>query len=211
MRIFIKRKAYGEREILKNVEICLSDGEILCLLGASGAGKTTVLKILAGLTEFEGELENIPKRVGYLFQEPRLLPNLTVEENLAFVGGKAEEITEILHAVELSSLAKKRPRELSGGDKQRVAIARAFLSSSPLLLLDEPFTALDTALKMRLTELFLKLCKEKRRTAIFVTHDLNEAFAVGDRIAVLKNGSIAVCVPSSQDGAKTQALDCLMN
>ncbi len=211
MRIFIKRKAYGEREILKDVEISLADGEILCLLGASGAGKTTILKILAGLTDFDGEIENIPERVGYVFQEPRLLPHISVEENLSFVGGKAKEIAEILQAVELSSFAKKRPSELSGGEKQRVAIARAFLSPSPLLLLDEPFTALDTALKMHLTELFLRLCKEKGRTAVFVTHDLNEAFTVGDRIAVLKNGSIALCVPSTQDGAKTQALDCLMN
>jgi len=209
MRIFIRRKAYGEREILKDVELTLDNGQILCLLGASGAGKTTVLKILAGLTEFEGELNGVPKRVGYIFQEPRLLPNLTVEENLAFTGGNAEEIAEILRAVELSELAEKRPKELSGGEKQRVAIARAFLTETNLLLLDEPFTALDTALKLRLTELFLNLCKEKGKTAVFVSHDLDEAFAVGDKIAVLKDRSIALCLSANEPGAKEKTLELL--
>jgi len=210
MRAFIAQKKYGDRVVLENVELALEDGEILCLLGVSGAGKTTVLKILAGLTEFEGKLDGVPKRVGYLFQEPRLLPNLSVEENLAFTGGDREKIAEVLELVQLSAHAKKRPKELSGGEKQRVAIARAFLAKSDLLLLDEPFTALDTALKMRLTDLFLALAKEKKKTAVFVTHDLDEAFAVGDKIAVLKDGSIALEIAVSEERAKEKVLSVLL-
>ncbi len=183
-------KAYGEQKVFENFALTIDEGEILCVLGESGCGKTTLLNALANLTEFQGETENLPKQVGYIFQEPRLLPNLSVEGNLKYALEKVsqEQIDEILQKTEIISLRHKRPKELSGGEKQRVAVARAFLSDAPLLLLDEPFSSLDTALKIRLCNVFVKLWEEKRPTVVFVTHDLEEALMLGHRIIVLKKG-----------------------
>ena len=144
-------KSYNEKQVFDNLTLDIHEGEILCVLGESGGGKTTLLNILAGLIPYDGEVENAPSNVGFIFQEPRLLPNLTVEGNLLYAGGKSEQIEEILRKTELLSLRNKRPKELSGGEKQRVAIARAFLSDAKLLLLDEPFSSLDTALKIRIS------------------------------------------------------------
>ncbi len=210
MKIENLRKAYGEQVVFDGFDLEIREGEILCLLGPSGVGKTTLLKILAGLTPYEGRLDGIPERVGYIFQEPRLLANLTVRENLAFTGGEAKKIGEMLEEVGLSAHADKRPKMLSGGEKQRVAIARAFLSDSPLLLMDEPFSALDTALKMRLTDLFLRIWEKEKRTALFVTHDLGEALAVGHRIVVLKKGAAALDIRADEENAKEKLLECLM-
>lgn len=185
-------KSYGQQVVFDKLDLEIAEGEILCILGESGGGKTTLLRILAGLTEYEGTLSNLPKSVAYIFQEPRLLPNLTVEENLQYAGGRVENIEEILQKTELVSLRKKRPKALSGGEKQRVAIARAFLSDAPLLLMDEPFSSLDTALKIRLIDVFSRLWKEQKKTVIFVTHDLEEAWMLGQRIVVLRQGKIAL-------------------
>ena len=170
-------KAYGPQRVFENFSLEIEDGKILCVLGESGGGKTTLLNILAGLVPFSGNLSGVPKRVSYIFQEPRLLPNMTVKQNLAYAGGASEKIDDILEKTELIKCANKRPGELSGGEKQRVSIARAFLIPSELLLMDEPFSSLDTALKIRLTEVFARLWKSlpEKRTAVFVTHDLEEA------------------------------------
>jgi sulfonate transport system ATP-binding protein len=188
-------KSYGEKKVLDRLELDVREGEILCLLGASGSGKTTLLNILAGLTQYEGEVENLPKKVGYIFQEPRLLPNLTVVENLRYAGGRDEFIDEILQKIGLAEHREKRPSALSGGEKQRVAIARAFLSDSPLLLLDEPFSSLDTALKIRLSEVFAEHWREQRRTAIFVTHNVEEAWMLAHRVVMIKDGKAAMEIP----------------
>ena len=167
------------------------------MLGESGGGKTTLLNILAGLTDFSGTLSGVPARAAYIFQEARLLPNLTVRQNLEYAVGRHEKIGEILERTELSACADKRPDALSGGEKQRAAIARAFLAPARLLLMDEPFSSLDTALKIRLTGVFAQLwtaSAEEKRTAIFVTHDLEEALMLADRIVVLKKGKIAADV-----------------
>lgn len=156
-------KSYGAKTVFENFMLDIKDGEILCVLGKSGSGKTTLLNILAGLTEFLGQTEGVPQRVGYIFQEPRLLPNLTVAENLAYIGATDSAIEEILSKTELIALKDKRPKALSGGEKQRVSIARAFLTDAPLLLLDEPFSSLDTALKIRLSRAFAELWKEKKK------------------------------------------------
>ncbi len=190
MRICVS-KSYGTKRVFDKFTLGIEDGEILCVLGRSGSGKTTLLNILAGLTEFEGTTEGLPERVGYIFQEPRLLPNLTVAENLAYIGATDGEIRGILRKTELFALKDKRPKELSGGEKQRVAIARAFLSDAPLLLLDEPFSSLDTALKIRLSRVFAELWKEKKRTAVFVTHDIEEAWALAHRIVMIKDGKLS--------------------
>lgn len=182
-------KTYGEKKIFENLALEFADGEVVCVLGASGVGKTTLLRILAGLTSYEGEVDGLPARVGYAFQEPRLLPHLTVEENLSYAG--ARNFERVLETTELSAHKRKYPRELSGGEKQRAALARAFAVDAPLLLLDEPFSSLDTALKIRLWSVFARLWEEKKPTAVLVTHDLEEAWALGQRIVVLKDGKIA--------------------
>lgn len=184
-------KSYGEQVVFKNFSLDIQEGEILCVLGESGGGKTTLLNILAGLIPYNGERKNIPNSVGYIFQEPRLLPNLTVEGNLRYAGGNMERMEEILRKTELSALRNKRPGELSGGEKQRVSVARAFLSEAQLLLLDEPFSSFDTGLKVRIAKVFASLWKERKPTAVFVTHDLEEACMLGSRVIVLKNGQIA--------------------
>ena len=190
MRLEIS-KSYGEQVVFDKFSLDIKEGEILCVLGESGGGKTTLLKALAGLMDYDGKAENVPENIGYIFQEPRLLPNLTVEQNLAYAGGEMRAIEEVLQKTELFDMRHKRPKELSGGEKQRVSIARAFLSNAPLLLLDEPFSSLDTALKIRLSRVFADLWQEKRPTVVYVTHDIEEACMLGQRIVVLKNGEIA--------------------
>ncbi len=188
-------KSYGEKKVFENFELEIKEGEILCVLGESGGGKTTLLNILAGLIGCEGECLDVPKKVGYIFQEPRLLSNLTVAENLRYAGGRDEDIDEILQKTEILELKNTRPTKLSGGERQRVSIARAFLSDAPLLLLDEPFSSLDTALKLRLLEVFAKLWREKKKTAVMVTHDIEEACALAQRVVVLKGGKIVLDIP----------------
>ena len=189
-------KSYSTRKIFEEFSLPIEDGKILCILGESGGGKTTLLNILAGLTSYRGTLSGVPEQVSYIFQEPRLLPNLTVRGNLRYAGGGKKEIDDILEKTELTHCANKRPGTLSGGEKQRVSIARAFLIPSPLLLMDEPFSSLDTALKIRLAGVFAKLWTEEKnagilRTAVFVTHDLEEALMLADRVVVLRKGRIA--------------------
>ena len=185
-------KSYGKQVVFDGLKLEIKHGEILCVLGESGGGKTTLLNILAGLTAYDGEIDGAPKKVGYIFQEPRLLPNLTVEENLRYVGGSAEKIDELLQKTELTACRDKKPRALSGGEKQRVAIARAFLSGGDVLLLDEPFSSLDTPLKIRLAGVFATLWKSARKTAVFVTHDIEEACMLAHRVVVLRDGKIAL-------------------
>ena len=183
-------KSYGEKKVFENLELEIPEREILCVLGESGVGKTTLLNILAGLTDYTGEITDKPERVSYVFQEPRLLPNLTVADNLRFAGAREEELDETLLAVGLSEHKHKRPSALSGGEKQRVSLARAFLFHAPLLLLDEPFSSLDLSLKTRIWELLAKLWEKEKPTTVLVTHDLEEAWALGHTIVVLKGGKI---------------------
>ena len=185
-------KSYGENKVFENFALEIPEGEILCVLGESGCGKTTLLNILSGLTEYEGSIVPAVQKAACVFQEARLIPNLTVEENLRYVGGRYALTEEILQKTELFELKDKRPKELSGGEKQRVSFARAFLVDAPLLLLDEPFSALDTARKIRLVKVFCELWKEKKPTVVFVTHDLEEAFMLAHRVVVLKGGQV-VC------------------
>ncbi|HIX46860.1 MAG TPA: ATP-binding cassette domain-containing protein [Candidatus Borkfalkia faecigallinarum] len=181
---------YGALTVYENFSLSLEEGKIACILGTSGCGKTTLLNMLAGLVPFSGAI--VPMQpCSYIFQQPRLVPNLTVEGNLRLVCRDAARIRDMLGRVGLADKAKAYPVELSGGQAQRVSIARAFLHPSSLLLMDEPFSSLDTALKIRLMRLFAEIWREERRTVLFVTHDVEEAYMLAHRALVLRGGKIA--------------------
>ena len=197
-------KQYRGTRALDDLSLDIEEGKITAVLGESGAGKTTLLSCIMGLLPFEGEIDGVsgkkPKRrkdCSYLFQDALLLPNLTAEENIAFVlpTGMGERIKEILARVGLEGKEKAYPHELSGGEKQRVSIARAFLYPHTLLLMDEPFSSLDLALKRSLMELVRKLREEEGGTVLFVTHDVQEAAFLAERALVLHRGKLIGDLP----------------
>lgn len=183
-------KTYPQKSVFKDFEMQIKDGEIVCILGSSGVGKTTLLNALARLIDFEGELEGVPEKVSYVFQTPRLLPHLTVKQNLfyALEGVREEKIMEMLKKSYLLECQDRKTKLLSGGERKRVSLARAFLSDAKLLLMDEPFNSVDTALKLRLISLFAKLWQAEKKTVVLVTHDIEEALMLADKIVVLKQG-----------------------
>ncbi len=183
----------GQLDVFEQFNLELPEREITAILGPSGCGKTTLLNILAGfLRQEEGEIIGRPKRVSYLFQEPRLLPWRTVEHNIRLVlqgeGSEPEKQIEAaehyLELVGLGAFGNYYPHELSGGMRQRAAIARAFASHSQMLLMDEPFQALDLDLRISLVNSFIRLWEEYPKTTVFVTHDIQEALIVADQIVV---------------------------
>ncbi|MCI0468330.1 MAG: ATP-binding cassette domain-containing protein [Beijerinckiaceae bacterium] len=185
----VLRTASGQmRVILRDVAFRLRQGEICALLGPSGCGKTTLLRIISGLdSDFEGRVHiPWPHRIGMVFQEPRLLPWRTVAQNLSLAGCASRgEADEIASALQLSKHLDHFPGELSLGLARRAAIARAFAVKPDLLLLDEPFVSLDAALAARLREELLALVLKRRAATLHVTHDIDEAISIADRIIVL--------------------------
>ncbi|MGH6934717.1 MAG: ABC transporter ATP-binding protein [Methylocella sp.] len=183
------RTASGQtRVILHDVAFDLRKGEICALLGPSGCGKTTLLRIISGLdSDFEGRIVlPSPHKIGMVFQEPRLLPWRSVVQNLRLGGSSSEnDLAEIVAALRLSQHLDHFPGELSLGLARRVAIARAFAVKPDLLLLDEPFVSLDAALAAQLREELLALVVKRKATTLIVTHDVEEAIALADRIIVL--------------------------
>ena len=181
-------KKYGELSVYDNFNLSIAEGKIVSVLGESGSGKTTLLNCIAGLTSFEG---SIPKlKCSYVFQSPRLVPNLTVKENLKLVCKDENMIMNMLAKVHLEDKADSYPIKLSGGQAQRVSLARAFLFESDIVLMDEPLSSLDLRLKKEIIDLFLSIWQDDKRTAVFVTHDIDEALYVAHRIMVLRNGEI---------------------
>lgn len=188
-------KSFSKLEVFSDFSLEIHKEEVLCLLGPSGCGKSTLLKILAGLLPYSGQISGLDINVSYVFQEARLLPWLTVYENLVYVldghvDNLEKHITDNLEKVDLLDFKDAFPNQLSGGMKQRVSLARAFAMPHELLLLDEPFQGLDDALKDQLMTLLETLIKQDSKTVIMVTHGINEAKRLGNRIVKLKGKPI---------------------
>ena len=185
--------AYPEKEIYKKFNAEFLGGKINVVLGASGVGKTTLLNALTGLSGFDGEIENMPKNVSYIFQSDRLVKTISVEKNLDFVlknaisdkTARKNAIYDMAKLLEISDVLKRLPTEISGGQAQRVQMARAFLYPSEVMLLDEPFKGLDVSLKTRSIKKFLELWGRDGRTVVLVTHDVYDALLMGDKVFVL--------------------------
>ena len=203
----------GAAKILDDINLEIFKGEILILLGESGCGKTTTLKLINRLIEpttgeviVEGKATtdwdaiNLRRRIGYVLQETGLFPHFSVAENVALVPNlenweeakKRSRTSEMLELVGLNpqKFADRYPHELSGGQRQRVGVARALAANPDLLLLDEPFGALDAITRVNLQKEFAALVRNLGKTAVFVTHDLHEAFVLGTRICLMDKGRI---------------------
>jgi osmoprotectant transport system ATP-binding protein len=201
------------KTLLSNLNLRVQAGEVLVLLGRSGSGKTTTMKLINRLidpTAGEVRVERMPtvewdpirlrRRIGYVIQEVGLFPHLTVEENIGVVprleGWAPERIRERARALltmvglDADRFAARFPRELSGGQRQRIGVARALAADPPVILLDEPFGALDPITRREIQREFKTLQQELKKTMVFVTHDIAEAFVLGNRIALLKDGEL---------------------
>jgi sulfate transport system ATP-binding protein len=207
-------KRFGEHPALKSVDLHVATGELVALLGPSGSGKTTLLRILAGLEfadegsiSFHGvevsERSAHERRAGFVFQHYALFQHLSVFENIAFglrVKPRRERpsseaiesrVMELLHKVRLPEYRHFFPAQLSGGQRQRIALARALAVEPGVLLLDEPFGALDAQVRKELRRWLRAFHDETRLTTLFVTHDQEEAFDLADRVVILKDGELA--------------------
>lgn len=203
------RKTFGHEPVLDHLTIDLPEHETLSILGRSGCGKTTLLKLIAGLYEPDaGEIRLNGRRINhvppqrrnivYLYQESLLFSHLNVFENVAF-GLRIRKIANaaviaktqrMLHHLGLETHGTKRPEELSGGQRQRVAFGRALIINPALMLLDEPFSNLDAEIRAQMQQLFKRVAREFAITAIFVTHDLKESLIMGNRMAQMNAGNL---------------------
>ncbi|MGB0842463.1 MAG: ABC transporter ATP-binding protein [Pseudoalteromonas shioyasakiensis] len=203
---------YNATQVLSELNLNVEQDEIVCLLGASGCGKTTTLKAIAGILQPEQGYMSIDSKVvndsglfvapekrniGMMFQDYALFPHLTVSDNIAFglsnmsKAQKRERVDEMLSLVKLDGCAQRYPHQLSGGQQQRVAIARALAYKPSLLLLDEPFSNIDTQVRFELIADIRRIIKDQQVSAVFVTHSKEEAFAFADTLAVMHGGKIA--------------------
>lgn len=216
-------KEYGDFIALKGVSLDIKEGEFFTLLGPSGCGKTTLLRMIAGFNSIEGGefyfgdklINNVPahkRDIGMVFQNYAIFPHLTVEENVAY-GLKARKVPkdqiavkvkDALELVQIDHLAQRKPNELSGGQQQRVALARAFVIEPGVLLMDEPLSNLDAKLRVQMRTVIKKLQRKLGITTIYVTHDQEEALAISDRIAVMKDGVIMQIGTPAEIYAKPQ-------
>jgi molybdate transport system ATP-binding protein len=211
IRVAIKKKLFapgGDMQL--DVDFRINTGELVTLYGASGAGKTTILRMLCGLANpdagsitVDGEAWfdqvakiNLPpqqRNVGIVFQDYALFPNMTVEENLKYALDKDQSSTvvdELLEFMELANLSRKKPDVLSGGQRQRVAIARAIVRRPKILLLDEPMSALDTALRLKIQDYILDVHRKYNLTTILVSHDVFEVVRLSKQVYLIEQGKI---------------------
>jgi len=201
------QKSFNGRTVLDDIHLSVKPHEIICILGHSGCGKSTLLNMIAGFLTPDGgtiTIDGTPikgpsKQRGVVFQEHALFPWSTVLDNIAFgpevQGMKKKEAKKLaekyLGLVGLEAYAKHYPHELSGGMKQRVGIARALAAGPDMLLMDEPFGALDILTRDQMQRELLRICREVKPTVLFVTHSISEAISIGDRVVVMKHGAIA--------------------
>ncbi|MBP1047220.1 ABC transporter ATP-binding protein [Enterococcus sp. BWM-S5] len=206
-------KEYGGQKVLAEYDLSIQDGEFFVLVGPSGSGKTTTLKMINRLIEptdgdiyfdqkriIDYDLKELRLRIGYVLQQIALFPNMTVAENIELIPElkawkkevRRERTKELLEKVGLppEEYMYRKPAELSGGEQQRIGILRAIAAKPDIILMDEPFSALDPISKSQLQMLIKELHKELASTIIFVTHDMNEAMLLGDRICIMKDGAI---------------------
>jgi sulfonate transport system ATP-binding protein len=189
---------YGERDVLRDLDLTIVPGQFVAMLGASGSGKTTLLRLLAGLERPTAGEVLVPRRRTVVFQEPRLVPSKRVIENvrvgLPTTPQSLDNARDALREVGLARHEKAWPGTLSGGEAQRVALARALVRRPELLLLDEPFASLDALTRLSMQGLVAELCARHRPAVLLVTHDVDEAVLLADRILVLQGGRIGVDV-----------------
>ena len=199
VRIREARKAFGDQTVLDGLNLDIEQGEFVAILGRSGTGKTTLLRILAGLDHLDnGEILVPPVRT-VVFQEPRLIQSKRVRDNVLLGQRRTrqakEEAVAALDEVRLTRHAQSWPATLSGGEAQRVALARALVRRPQLLLLDEPFAALDALTRLAMQELVVELRRRHSPATLIVTHDVDEAILLADRIVMLADGRVSVDVP----------------
>ncbi len=211
IQLSIHKKLGGANDSLKlEINETIRKGELITLYGASGSGKTTLLRILAGISEAEKgtihcfnktwldsekgiNIKAQQRKIGFVFQDYALFPNMTVWENLKFALNKNQDASilyELMDTMELSELKDRKPPMLSGGQQQRLALARALVQQPELLLLDEPLSALDPAMRSKLQDYILKVHRKYGLTTILVSHDTGEICKLSDRVLVLDNGKI---------------------
>lgn len=203
--IDINKKLHGSNgEMDLDVNLTISEGDFVALAGQSGSGKTTLLRILAGLENahgtikisdtvwLDGKTNILPQKreIGFVFQDYALFPNMSVEKNLLFVSKDKKLADHLLEITELSELRNRLPNTLSGGQKQRVSLCRALMNRPKLLLMDEPLSALDPAMRTKLQNEILTLHKEFGTTTIMVSHDPSEIYRLSNRVVVLNQGEI---------------------
>ena len=197
------RKSFGSRVIFDGIDLRVAPGEFVALLGASGSGKTTLLRVLLGLERLGGGRGGVATPSSVVFQEPRLIPSQKVWRNVLLgvprgSAGKTQALSA-LEEVGLRDHADAWPATLSGGEAQRVALARALIREPRLLLLDEPFAALDALTRLKMQALVKQLCDRHRPGVLLVTHDVDEAVRLADRVLVLKDGALTLDIPVSAD------------
>ena len=202
------RHSYGPNRVLNGVDLQVEAGSVIAVLGASGSGKTTLLRVVAGFERIESGIvrvggvvvddgrRSVPperRRIGYVPQDGALFPHLRVGANVAFGLGRRfdrKAVESLLDMVGLTGLERRYPHELSGGQQQRVALARALAVQPEVVLLDEPFSALDAALRAAVRRDVIHILRDRGTTAVLVTHDQDEALSVSDRVAILRQGRI---------------------
>ena len=190
--------SYGKQPVLKDVSLTLQPHQRIALMGPSGVGKTTLLRVALGLLRPQkGKVENRFSKTAAVFQEPRLLPWRTAAENVNLIlGDTPETLTKArqhLSALGLEDAADKYPRELSGGMQQRVGFARALANDPQIMLMDEPFGALDPLIRQQMQNELLEIQAKMKKTIVFITHDIDEAFRLGNHVAIMKDGIIHQC------------------
>ena len=204
--------SYEQKTIFDNFDVTFEQGKINVILGGSGVGKTTLLNAIANIKSYEGQIEGCEGGVSYIFQKDRLIPSISVYKNLdlilkGVVKDKAERkrmIEQTADDLEISDVLKSLPSEISGGQAQRVSMARAFLYPSDVMLLDEPFKALDTALKTRLIKQFAALQTKKQKTVVFVTHAIDECLLLADDYFVFDDAPVKIVLQGKINSEKSE-------